>query len=242
MCISGFKVMLNGMFPGITANLEDRFNGSVQYFQNDAYIACFSEHSEEEDKHGRLSMWRAYSGLTGVALVLNSAPFLAYDGPPGVYSSPVSYLDDLSFQQELLRLIQRINENRVFLREQGKETVLDMVFKAFKFAALCTKHPGFCEEKEWRAIYIPSIEPSPYLDQSIEIVGGTPQTVYKFPLRNFPEIDYFGVEIPELLNDIIIGPTEFDQAIYGAFATLLSEAGLADSRSRVHVSDIPLRL
>ena len=109
-----FRVTLNGMFPGITAKLEDRFNGSVQYFRNDAYIACFSEHSEEKDKHGRLSMWRGYSGSTGVALVLNSAPFLAYDGrslPPGVDASPVAYLDDPSFQQEFLRLIQRINES-----------------------------------------------------------------------------------------------------------------------------------
>ena len=105
-----FRVTLNGMFPGITAELEELFDGWVPYFQNSAFIACLSEHSKEEDGHGRLSMWRAYSGLTGVALVLNNAPFLAHVGPPGVYSSPVSYLDDESFEQEFLRLIKRISE------------------------------------------------------------------------------------------------------------------------------------
>ena len=237
-----FRVTLNGMFPGITAELEELFDGWVPYFQNSAFIACLSEHSKEEDGHGRLSMWRAYSGLTGVALVLNNAPFLAHVGPPGVYSSPVSYLDDESFEQEFLRLIKRISENREFLRDLGKETVLGAVFNAFKFAALCTKHPGFSEEREWRAIYMPSMEQSPYLEQGIEVVGGAPQRIYKFPLRNLPEIGYSGVEIPELLDRIIIGPTEYPQAIYEAFVTLLFEAGVEDSLSRVHVSGIPLRL
>jgi hypothetical protein len=57
-------------------------------------------------------------------------------------------------------------------------------------------------------------------------IGGIPQPVYKIPLRNIPEEDFVGVEIPELLDRIIIGPTEYPDAIQEAFTDLLSTCGV----------------
>ena len=237
-----FKATLNGMFIHITSEIDELFRGWRPSFQNDTYIACFSEHSGEDNTHGRLSMWRAYSDTTGVALVLNNTPFLWPSGPPGVYSSPVSYLDDVSFEREFTRVVECVKCNKDFLRSQGRETVRDAVFNMFKFAALCTKHPGFNEEREWRVIYVPSMEQSPQLEKSIEVIGGTPQPIYKFQLKNMPNIGYTGIEIPEILEKIIVGPTKYPAAISEAFADLLVGAGVKDPKSRIHLTDIPLRL
>ena len=237
-----FKETLNGMFPGITSEIEERFNEWTPYFQNTTYIACFSEHEDADDKHGRLSMLRAYSESTGIALVLNNAPFLRYEGPTGVYSSPVSYLDDVSFEHEMQRIVEGIRGNVDFLLAQDQDSIRDAVFNAFKFAVLCTKHRAFSEEREWRAIYLPAMETSPHVEKSIETVGATPQPIYKFNLKNAPDIGFVGIEIPELLNRIIIGPTKYPDAMYEAFTSLLADAEVEDPASRVHVSGIPLRL
>ena len=234
--------ILNKICVGIADEVVSLFDSWIPNFVTNTYIACFSEHWAEDDTHGRLSMWRAYSESTGVALVLNNEPFLASDGPPGVYSSPVSYLDDVSFKHELQRVIEGIKDNEDFLRVQGQETVLGAVFNVFKFAVVCTKHRGFMEEREWRAIYMPLMEQSPHLEKSIEIVNGAPQPIYQFRLENMPNIGYTGIEIPEFLSKIIIGPTKYPAATFEAFATLLDGAGVKDPESRIHITDIPLRL
>ncbi len=201
-----------------------------------------SEHLDAEDSFGRLSMWRAFSETTGIALVLNNAPFFSLSNALKVYTSPVAYLDDEAFQQELIKVADGIKANADFVQAQGREAVIAYIFNAFKLAALCTKHPGFQEEKEWRVIYTPTMEKSSHLAKEIEVIGGTPQPVYKIPLRNVPEEDLIGVEIPELLERIIIGPTEYPSAMREAFETLLADAGVDDPVNRIRVSDIPLRV
>ena len=73
------------------------------------------------------------------------------------------------------------------------------------------------------------------------MIGGTPQLIYKIPLQNVPEEGFHGVEIPELIDRIIIGPTQYDSATREAFVDRLGEAGVSDPEDRVIVSKIPLR-
>jgi hypothetical protein len=67
-----------------------------------------------------------------------------------------------------------------------------------------------------------------------------PQPIYKIPLKDIPEIGFFG-SIPSLINRVIIGPTEYPLALSEAFVQLLEEAGVQEAASKVCVSDIPLR-
>ena len=236
------KAALNDIFGGVSDEIEKLFNGWEPHFRTDTYIMCLSEHLDAEDSFGRLSMWRVFSGTTGIALVLNNTPFFSSSNALKAYTSPVAYLDDEAFQQELIKVADGIKANADFVQAQGREAVIAYVFHAFKFAALCTKHPGFQEEKEWRVIYTPTMEKSSHLVKEIQVIGGTPQLVYKIPLRNVPEEGLIGVEIPELLERIIIGPTEYPSAMREAFETLLADAGVDDPVNRIRVSDIPLRV
>ena len=101
----------------------------------------------------------------------------------------------------------------------------------FQFAAICTKHPGFSEEQEWRAIYLPKLGEPSHLKMEIRSISGVPQLIYKIPLRN----------IPGLFNRLIIGPTQYPGALRDAFVELLTKAGVEKAAEKVFVSHIPLR-
>jgi hypothetical protein len=236
-----FKRTLNNIFDGLVANIEELFNGWIPHFQINTYFVCLSEHNDLEDSFGRLSMWRAYSETTGVALVMNSLPFLTPSQVLKAYVSPVAYLSDQEFEKEFAQITENIVNEGAFLKQQDRQLIINYVFNAFKFAALCTKHPGFAEEKEWRVVYSPSLEESDHLKKEIQVVGGVPQPIYKIPLKDIPEEGLIGIEIPALLDRIIIGPTQYPLVMYEAFCDLLLEAGVKDPSKMVFISDIPLR-
>ena len=176
-----------------------------------------------------------------VALVLNSAPFLRESKALAAYTSPVAYLNKSEFQHEFEKVGENIRTHSDFLKNEDRATLKARVFNMFKYAALCTKHPGFREEQEWRIIYTHELEPSDKLSREVKVIGGTPQPIYKIPLKDIPDEGLIGVEIPQILNRIIIGPTEHPIVAKHAFVEILERSGVVDASQKVFVSDIPLR-
>ncbi len=206
------------------------------------YITCVSEHLDEEDDMGRLSMWRAY-GLrgVGVAIVVNNTPFVTESENPAAYSTPVNYLTDQQFDEEIYALIERIKENLDFLRSLKPEIVSNLISYWMMANVLSTKHPGFREEREWRVFYISSLHQSKMIKQSVECVNGIPQIVCKIPLANNPLNGLNGAALPDLIDRIIIGPSQFGFQLYDAFARKLEEKNVPNAYAKVHLSNIPLR-
>lgn len=238
---NGFNTALDACFPGLAEDLKNYFNAWLPGIRQDTYMTCVSEHSVEEDQHGRLSMWRAYGGQAGVALVLNGAVMFSESEALGAYASPVAYLNPDAFAAEFVKIAKNIEGEAEYIRSLGREAVKHIAFNMLRFAVLCTKHPGFHEEREWRVVASPAMHPSKLLTPTIEVVRGTPQMVLKIDLQNHPDEGLIGLALPELLNSIIIGPCEFPQVILGAFHQLLVEAGVPEPEEKIVVSDIPLR-
>jgi hypothetical protein len=236
-----FREIFDVMFPELSSKLEEQFNGWLPHFRSDTYITCLSEHHESEDRTGRLSMWRAYGGHAGVALVLNPRVFLSASDALGAHSSPVAYLDQDEFSESFDNLLAGIQKNAEFVRSLGEDVVLHCMFTAFRLAVLCTKHPGFREELEWRVIYNPRYQPSARIRREIESVNGTPQPVCKVTLEDVPDEGLVGAAIPSLVERIIIGPSRHPDVMWEAFVDLLREIGIDAPESRVFASDIPLR-
>lgn len=232
--------------PTICGDIEQLFNGWSARFAEVTYLACFSEHDEEnENRIGRLSMWRAYGGSNSVALVLNNRPFLTPTDVLNAYTSPVLYADSIRFNAEFERLVRNLEEAGPALSLLGREVVHNRLFNAFLFATLCTKHPGFIEEREWRVIHTEKMHPSTNLARDVEIIRGAPQFVYKIPLHDIPgtsgEDGFRGAEIKDLLDRVIIGPSDSGHVILEAFVHLLEQAGVSDAAAKVFISGIPLR-
>ena len=236
-----FKKTVEKIAPGLSGEIEKLFDGWTPHFFANTYLTCLSEHDASEDLIGRLSMWRAYGSNTGVALVIRTKAFHGGQGAFASTTSPVAYLRDEDFKQEFLKIVLNIEQNVDLIAALGREALKTIVFNVFRFAAVSTKHPGFKEEREWRIIHSPTILASKHLIREVRVIGGTPQPIYKIPLRDFPETGPVGVEIPSLLERIIVGPTQYPLAVAEAFVELLGAAGDKEAASKVFVSDIPIR-
>lgn len=236
-----FLSIYDGMFPGITKKIEDLFNGWVPIFRNDTYISCISEHEPSEDRLGRLSMWRAYGGSAGVAVVLKGTPLLNPTDALRAYTSPVAYLSQDQFNSEFRLFLDGIERRADLIKALGEVDVINRMFEVFRMAMLCTKHPGFAEEKEWRIIYSPTFQASDRIKPSIQSIGGVPQKIYKIPLKNAADENLVGIEVPEIVDGIIVGPTQFPLEIREALVEVLTNRGMQDAAQKVVISDIPLR-
>ena len=236
-----FKSTLDAIHSGICEEVVELFDGWSPRFSRQTYLTCMSEHQDAEDNYGRLSMWRAYGGVTRVAIVLNNTPFLSDSDALGVKTSPVEYLSHSRFQQEFKGIGEAVRTYSDLLKSESRDMLKARIFNMFKFAALCTKHPGFGEEKEWRIIYTDELSRSEKLVRAVKVIGGTPQPVYKIPLVDIPGEGLIDVEVPKILNRIIIGPTEHPIVSRDAFVEVLERSGVENPDEKVFVSDIPLR-
>lgn len=235
-----FKQVLHSMFPDICEQIEEIFNSWVPSLQSGTYLTCVSEHLKDEDNLGRLSMWRAYGKASGIALVIKNTAMLSTSDALKAYSNPVAYIDTNGVIDQLNRITDNIIENSALVGAMNREAIKSYVFNVFKFATLCIKHPGFKEEREWRIVYSPLMEQSTHIRKDICAVNGTPQQIYKIPLIDIPEENYFS-SISNILDHVIIGPVEYPWAVQKAFVEILANAGVSEPEKKVFVSQIPLR-
>jgi hypothetical protein len=221
----------------------EQFDAWWSNIEYNTFIACISEHEQDEDNHGRLSMWRAYGHPAAKAAIVLNMPF----DPPGATKnlnlifSPVKYYGYDGLERELYAVIDNIMNNTDFLLSQEISTVASTIFAMLLVTAVSLKHDGFKEEKEWRIIYLPTLNASKLMSSSIETISGVPQTVFQIPLEDNPAENITGVSIPQLVDRIIIGPSVYPFPMYQAFGTALREAGVEDHDARVIMSRIPLR-
>jgi hypothetical protein len=71
-----FKQVVDACYKGLFVKAWNSFEQEeLPKLVNNTYLTCVTEHSKDEDDIGRLSMWRAYGGKTGIALVFKKNIF-----------------------------------------------------------------------------------------------------------------------------------------------------------------------
>jgi len=235
--------VLDSHFAGFTDHLLHVLNSWMPHFEQETYITCLTEQMPDEEQMGRLSMWRAYgAGANPVAFVVNSGPFLRPSDALGAYTSPVAYLSPPQFIEQYALVARSIIDNIEYLRECGRDHVLAHLFAAYRHAIICTKHPSFHEEREWRIIYQPTFQQSKRLIPDRVTIGGAPQRIHKIPMIDVPEEGFYGATLPDLFQKLLIGPSSTSSQSKREFIELLYENGVQDAALKVEVSDVPLRL
>jgi hypothetical protein len=175
-----FVQALETCAPGSAPEAINLFNSWLPDIRLNTYIASLSEHDDSEDRHGRLSMWRAFRGkVARVAIVLNIPASSGGAVALNVIFSPVAYLNEIEVHVVLDSVIQNIRSSGDFLRSIDRQALINFVFLTLVAGVACLKHEGFHEEREWRAVYSPNRSPSALMESSTEIIEGVPQTVHK---------------------------------------------------------------
>jgi hypothetical protein len=236
------QAMLNRSKNGLRDELAQLFDGHADTLKTGTFITSLSEHEDEEDQLGRLSMWRAYGGRSGVALVLNNTAIISETNEMRVFSSPVFYQDINTFVKWFEGWTGPILAAEEKIKTLGPEWITNVLFMVFRSFALCTKHPGFAEEREWRVYYSPVFEgQSDWIKPSIEILSGVPQHVMKLELKDDPSKQISGVAPGTLLNRVIIGPCDYPRQVHASIASAMGEAGIENPQEKIWMSFIPLR-
>lgn len=183
-------------------------------------------------------MWRAYGD---VAFVLNKKPFLINSEHLGLNGVPVNYITYEQYSKQLQAVTDSVNDNIDYLKSLSADNVVDMVHEMLFTTAIGTKHPGFEEEQEFRVFYRPSEQEGSYLTPRQVAIKGVPQTIYSLSLK--PELNNKpnSLKISNILETIIIGPSDFPNSTRSAFEAVLSAQDIHDPASKITISEIPLR-
>lgn len=237
-----FFSALNAIQPNLVENAIGQFNGILDRVENQTYISCLSVHHPHENELGRLSMWRGYGrGAAPVAIVIKTHTMARFTDALGVFSSPVIYQDQDAFFEVMRALPQRVIANEEFLRSVDANWLTHMLFQSLLAYSISQKHRGFAEEQEWRMLHILGHHSIGVLEQDVEAVGGTPQNILKLKLKNPETMPDAAISVPELLERIIVGPSEFPDGIAEGLIKVLEKLGVQDASDRVVISKIPLR-
>ncbi|MGD0236663.1 MAG: hypothetical protein ABSC55_19250, partial [Syntrophorhabdales bacterium] len=70
-----FAAVLDKSAPGAAIQAIKLFNERLNIIRVETYIASVSEHDDEEDLHGRLSMWRAFGASTPRVAIVIKVPW-----------------------------------------------------------------------------------------------------------------------------------------------------------------------
>jgi hypothetical protein len=241
--LAAFCEALNAIAPGAAQDAIKLFNQWWKIIRLNTYIASISEHdSSEEDKHGRLSMWRAVGNNTArVAIVIKIPWFSGSANALNLLFSPVAYLTDGEVHAAFNDVIKNIELDVDFLRSICRQKLIQAVFAMLRAGVTCLKHEGFLEEREWRAIYTPTPHTSPLMEAKTKVIAGVPQIVYKVPLDAAVSDALADLDLSRMFERLIIGPSPYPSAMIEAFTEALGKAGVEEAKRRVIMSGIPIR-
>lgn len=209
--------------------------------KRDTFLLALAMHRGVEQSRGKLSMWRAYGGNANVCILVKPGPFSTDQTAYDVNISPVSYNPD-TFKAGLIHITQTMHEKREALKKIDPVTVKFNLKLGVDNMVLSHKHPGFEEENEWRIIkrraVWPVVDTTP---SQVVDVNGVMQEVFYLPMKNVPDKGIHGAELNEILERIIIGPTENPDLVKRAFIRALADAGVEAPHDKVIECGIPLR-
>ncbi len=236
-----FRDFIEREFPGITEDVEKNLIRSKIYFGTTPLSGVFPNIGTMKTNTGVYPCGAPTQKTQALRLCSIARIFFSESDALNSYFLPVEYRQEDHFLNHLAEITELMRSSAKFLLELPTATLTALIVNLFRFSAISTKHVGFQEELEWRIVHSPSLGVSEILEKEIETISGTPQTIYKIPLTDVPSKNLTGIELPEIVERIIIGPTQYPAAIRKAFIGLLTQAGDANAEKKVIVSGLPLR-
>ena len=254
------KMALNSIVEGLHERVVKWFFESSQMRRIYTYLISISEHGpvtirtgdvDEESTYGRLSMWRAYGSRGGVAMVFSRKALSTPNDAVPIYSSPVFYGTPSEFAWQYAKILAYLELHRDEMKRIDPAIVETNLTRALHFACLSCKHPGFREEREWRITYSADpvnehIEDAKFneenaIQREFRIVNGLPQRIYKMPFVDVPEKRIVGFTLPDILERVIVGPTQYPMVVADALHSAMRRIGFDAHQIKISLSDIPLR-
>lgn len=229
--------------------LSEAFDQYFDQYANkhaiDTYVFCLAEH-RPENTDGLLSMWRGYGGnCSGVALIFDTTKLNHVHGLTPLIISRVTYATEQARREWIARTLAQF-ANLLTKSEVPTEKLYIAAYQLFeriKMFALFTKHPGFAEEQEWRAVYLKERDAENKLGEMIDYVVGSRGVEPKLKLKISPleGIATGDVSLESLITQIILGPTTSHRLAQESVRKMLTKLGMNQLAERIIASTTPFR-
>lgn len=210
----------------------------------DAYIFCLSEH-DRDDTDGLLSMWRGYgSNGKGVAIVFDTVELRLVQESPLIVAK-VHYgssEDRVSWLQRTLSTFARIL-NDSDIPDDKLYLAAWALFERIKLFSFFSKHHGFREEKEWRAVYLVDRDAKNQFEPMFHYWIGPRGVEPKLKVKIEPIEGLFAsdLSLEKLVYRILLGPCISSPLTKAAVLRMMDRLGRAELKDRVFASSIPFR-
>jgi hypothetical protein len=229
--------------------LVDSFEGQLEHFGDnhalDTYVFCTSHHNIE-DTDGLLSMWRGYGGNgNGAAIVFDTSQFgvTVHSGPMMLdyvtylsQAERLQWIDKKLYDLARLLTVNSILDDHLWLAAYS-------FFERLKVFALFTKHRGFAEEQEWRAVYLRERDTNNMFANMLDYAMGRNgvEPKLKFKVRPIPghSDEEFGLD--KIVRQIILGPSVSSHLAVGSIKRMLEKNGKPKLAQKVTASTTPFR-
>lgn len=210
----------------------------------DIYVFCLSEH-DKDNTDGLLSMWRAYgSNGSGAAIVFDTAQATFLENSPLIISKVTYKSPDERrkwIDEKLVNLAELIKENdtpndKLYLAASA-------LFNRMKIFSIFTKHQGFIEEKEWRAVYLRERDLNKKMDDMLHYTVGKRgiEPKFKFKIKPIEGITKDDLSLEKIVSYIILGPSVSHPLSISAVQRMLEKVKKPTLASKLHASTIPFR-
>lgn len=233
--------------------LLKEFENQLEKFINehilDTYVFCFSEH-DNTDTDGLLSMWRGYgkNGI-GAAIIFDIAQLELNEGGEEssliimnkiYYASSDDRLQWINLKLDAFARIlcmTGIPNDKLYL-------AVSTFFERLKAFAIFTKHKGFSEEREWRAVYRREHDRKGRLNSmlhySINNNGIEPKL--KFKVKPIDGVTLSpSLSLEKLVSKIIMGPSVSSPLALRAAERMLEKVGKSELATKLIASSTPYR-
>lgn len=224
---------INQIFANVFDQIVERWVETRElYNSTHGFIACLSE-IDADDSRGMLSMWRAYGGSNGVAMILSPSILQSDTEFLNTFCSPVLYGEVDDIKAEIEGILTELHISRSAVEAAGQAFLVDRLVRALEFAMLSIKHVGFVEEREWRMIHRFN-GLSDYLSYEGRVVRGNAEVVCEIDLSSEESL-----APDKLFEKIIVGPCQFPENTAEALRCAFVNRGMGVPS--IAISDIPLR-
>lgn len=211
----------------------------------DTYALCFSEHDQARDSDGLLSMWRGYGNHgNGAAIVIDSAKINPIDGTSLLLGN-VHYGTSTQREgwvRERIEIFSKCIESMRIPTEHLK-TAAFAIFERIKLFAIFSKHDGFSEEREWRAVYVKEQDRSSIFSGMLSYSLGPRGIEPKLKLSLGPTPGWPGLDLSlaNIVNKIVLGPSLSSPMMIKSVHRMLDSHGISELKERITASTTPYR-
>jgi hypothetical protein len=203
-----YKELFDKIDPNLFSEFDQIFSQNIANLLFNNYIFCLCGHDSlttEHRLHGKLSMWRAYGGKSGVCFYFNEN--ISKIELPNSTFSKVNYWSYNDLEYEMSRFYSSLNVKK-HLNPSNKSIFLDQVVNKFKNDLAFIKNPSFKEENEWRLLCFPDEHNDREYNVDNVILRNTPQMVVSIPF-----CEKYKTSFNEILSHIVIGPSPNQQLV-----------------------------